>query len=71
MSPLQNILFERQGAIGIVTINRPKVLNALNKETMRELKTLVEQIAVDQEIGVVIVTGSGDKSFVAGADFKI
>lgn len=39
MSPLQNILFERQGAIGIVTINRPKVLNALNKETMRELKT--------------------------------
>lgn len=68
MSPLQNILFERQGAIGIVTINRPKVLNALNKETMRELKTLVEQIAVDQEIGVVIVTGSGDKSFVAGAD---
>ncbi len=68
MSPLQNILFERQGAIGIVTINRPKVLNALNKETMRELKTLVEQIAVDQEIGVVIVTGSGDKSFDAGAD---
>ena len=68
MSPLQNILFERQGDIGIVTINRPKVLNALNKETMRELKTLVEQIAVDQEIGVVIVTGSGDKSFVAGAD---
>jgi enoyl-CoA hydratase len=68
MEQFNNILFERQGAIGIVTINRPKVLNALNKATMRELKKLVEQIAIDQEIGAVIVTGSGEKSFVAGAD---
>lgn len=70
MDQYNNILFERQGSIGIITINRPKVLNALNKETMRELKILVEQIAVDQEIGVVIVTGSGEKSFVAGADIS-
>ena len=68
MSGYNNIDFEVQESIGILTVNRPKVLNALNQETMQELKELVEKIAVDKTVGVVIVTGSGEKAFVAGAD---
>lgn len=64
----QNLLFEKTDGIGIITVNRPKVLNALNKETMMELKDVVGKIAIDPEVAVVIITGSGDKSFVAGAD---
>jgi enoyl-CoA hydratase len=64
----ENLLFEKENGIGIITINRPKVLNALNKATMTELKELVEKIAQDSEVAVVIITGSSEKSFVAGAD---
>lgn len=70
MSQYNNLIFEVQDSIGILTINRPKVLNALNQETMQELKDLVEKIAADKTVGVVIVTGSGEKSFVAGADIS-
>lgn len=66
----RNLIFEKQEGIGILTINRPNVLNALNRETMTELKDLVEKIAADPEVAVVIVTGSGEKSFVAGADIS-
>ena len=64
----QNLLFEKADGIGTITINRPKVLNALNKETMVELKDLVSKIGIDPEVAVLIITGSGEKSFVAGAD---
>lgn len=64
----KNILLEKSNGIGLITINRPQVLNALNKETMIELKEVVHSIAQDRDIKVVIVTGSGQKSFVAGAD---
>ena len=70
MSGYSNITFEMLDDIGILTINRPKVLNALNKETMYELKDVVEKIAMDKSIAAVIITGSGDKSFVAGADIS-
>lgn len=66
----KNILFEKTGGIGFITINRPQVLNALNKETMVELKEAVRVIGNDSDIKVVIVTGSGQKSFVAGADIS-
>jgi enoyl-CoA hydratase len=66
----RNILVTRTDGIEIININRPKALNALNYETMLELKQLVEDIAKDASIKVVIITGSGEKAFVAGADVK-
>jgi enoyl-CoA hydratase len=63
-----NILLEKEDDLAVLTINRPKVLNALNGETLRELDEAVEQIAADEEVRVVIITGAGEKAFVAGAD---
>lgn len=63
-----NVLLEKEGAIGVVTINRPKVLNALNAETLTELGEVMEQLGNDAEVRAVILTGAGEKSFVAGAD---
>lgn len=65
-----NILIEKKDKIAIITINRPNQLNALNKETISELS--IAFISLDQEIGVraIIITGSGEKAFVAGADIK-
>ncbi|MGB5232639.1 MAG: enoyl-CoA hydratase-related protein [Desulfoprunum sp.] len=64
----ETILFEKDGAIATVTINRPKVLNALNRDTLEDLARCFQVIADDSTIRVVILTGSGEKSFVAGAD---
>jgi enoyl-CoA hydratase len=64
----ENILFEKKGAIAYVTINRPKVLNALNMATMEELRAAFTAIRDDREIRVVLMTGSGEKAFIAGAD---
>ncbi|MDN5323359.1 MAG: enoyl-CoA hydratase [Clostridia bacterium] len=68
MSENKNVLFENQEGIGIITINRPKALNALNIDVFNELSPLLDEIAKDNSIRVVIITGSGEKSFVAGAD---
>jgi enoyl-CoA hydratase len=69
MKPVEfnNVLFEIEKPIAIITINRPKALNALNEETLRELDVLVDQIAANHEIQAVIITGQGN-AFVAGAD---
>lgn len=64
----QNILFEMKNKIAFVTINRPDKLNALNHDTLTELKSCFEKIKGDGEINVVILTGAGEKAFVAGAD---
>ncbi|MFC2088430.1 enoyl-CoA hydratase-related protein [Calditrichota bacterium] len=64
----KNILFEKNGEILTITINRPDKLNALNKETLMELGTAFEKIEANNSIKGVIITGSGDKAFVAGAD---
>jgi enoyl-CoA hydratase len=63
-----NLIVEKEDSIAVVTINRSKVLNALNDETMAELKSCFEDLEKDDEIRAVILTGSGEKSFVAGAD---
>jgi len=63
-----NLLFTNENGIGLITINRPKVLNALNSETLKELDNLLDAVAQDNAVKVVIITGSGEKAFVAGAD---
>ena len=63
----ENIVFDVEDRIARIVINRPKVLNALNSKTMDELETAIGKIESDSSIGAVIVTGSGDKAFVAGA----
>lgn len=68
MSEYQNLLFEKDDGIGIITLNRPKALNALNAATMYELSALADEIAKDDTVKVVIIIGSGEKAFVAGAD---
>lgn len=64
----KNILFTKEYGIGVLTINRPKALNALNTETVTELNDCVGKIENDPEVKVLIITGGGQKSFVAGAD---
>ena len=63
-----NIKFVNEDGIGILTISRPKALNALNTETVTELNDCVGKIETDESVKVVIITGEGAKSFVAGAD---
>ena len=65
-----NILLEKKNAIAYVTVNRPKVLNALNMATMEELRSTFHDIKNDANIRVVILTGAGEKAFVAGADIS-
>jgi enoyl-CoA hydratase len=64
----ENILVEKKNSIAYVTVNRPKVLNALNMATMEELRTAFTDIKADAAIRVAILTGSGEKAFIAGAD---
>ena len=66
----ENIIFETEGKIALVTINRPQSLNALNAKTISELSAVLDEISTDSNIRVAIITGSGEKSFVAGADIK-
>ena len=67
---LENLLVERDGAVAIVTVNRPKVLNALNAPTLEELRRTVLALKYDDGGRAVIVTGAGEKSFIAGADIN-
>ncbi|MGO8984724.1 MAG: enoyl-CoA hydratase-related protein [Terriglobales bacterium] len=64
----ENILLEKKSSIAYVTVNRPKVLNALNGATIEELRTAFHELKHDAAIRVVILTGAGEKAFVAGAD---
>src|SRR6202790_19368 len=65
-----NLLLERDGAVALVTINRPKVLNALNTQTLDELRRVALDLKRDEAVRAVILTGAGDRSFVAGADIN-
>ena len=66
----ENLLLERDGAVAIVTLNRPKVLNALNNQTLAELSACMASLKADEGVRAIILTGSGEKSFVAGADIN-
>ena len=65
---LASVLYEKRGAIAYVTVNRPKVLNALNTATWQDLRTALEDAQSDPAVRGVILTGAGDKAFIAGAD---
>src|SRR5437763_6989831 len=67
---LENRFYEKKGLIAYVTLNRPKVLNALNQATWDDLRTAVEDARDDAQVRGVILTGAGDKAFIAGADIS-
>ncbi len=65
---LKNVTLEKEGNLAIITINRPKALNALNSETLKDLDLAITNVENDTNVYCVILTGAGEKSFVAGAD---
>src|SRR6201982_2318596 len=69
MSTFEYILVENKGAVGIVTLNRPKMLNALSFGVFREIAAAIDDLEADDAIGCIVITGS-EKAFAAGADIK-
>jgi enoyl-CoA hydratase len=67
---LEHLLLERSGGVAIITVNRPKVLNALNTATLDELRRTILALKADDDVRAIILTGAGEKSFVAGADIN-
>jgi len=70
MPSFNNILFETDGGICVLTINRPDKLNALNNTTLIDIREAIQEVYDDKKIKALIITGSGEKAFVAGADIK-
>ena len=68
--PYKNLLYDVADRIAVVTVNRPEVMNALNRETVAELKSAALSVRDDDGIGGMIITGMGDKAFIAGADIN-
>ncbi|HSB21069.1 MAG TPA: enoyl-CoA hydratase-related protein [Anaeromyxobacteraceae bacterium] len=66
--PLENILFRVEDGVGVATVNRPKALNALDPRTVGELGELTAQVRADPAVKALVLTGAGEKAFVAGAD---
>jgi len=66
----ENILYEKKSSFAYITVNRSKVLNALNRATMAELRAAFEDARDDAGVRVIIITGSGEKAFIAGADIN-
>jgi enoyl-CoA hydratase len=66
----ENLLIERDGGVAVLTVNRPKVLNALNTQTLDELRRAILDLKHDETARVIILTGAGEKAFVAGADIN-
>ncbi|WP_204319288.1 enoyl-CoA hydratase-related protein, partial [Escherichia coli] len=69
MSSYEHILVDRKGAVGILQLNRPKMLNALSFGVFKEIGQAIDEFEADAAIGAIIVTGS-EKAFAAGADIK-
>lgn len=65
-----NLIISTENKISVITINRPESLNALNAQTIKEISSALDVLASDSEVRVIVLTGSGEKSFVAGADIK-
>jgi enoyl-CoA hydratase len=70
MPTFENLVYEKKTSIAYLTINRPKALNALNAQTLQEIAAALEDAHADPEIVGLIVTGAGERAFVAGADIK-
>src|ERR1700675_4335972 len=70
MADYQDILFSRSDGIARLTINRPKTYNAFRGETLRELADAYRRIKDDREVGVVVLTGTGEKAFCSGGDVQ-
>jgi enoyl-CoA hydratase len=68
--PYENLLYEKKAGIAYITFNRPKVLNALNRKTIEELRSILIDARDDSSVRVLIITGAGEKAFVAGADIN-
>ena len=68
--PFENLLYEKREGIAYITFNRPKVLNALNRKTIEELHQVLVDARGDASVRVLILTGAGEKAFVAGADIN-
>src|SRR5918993_3729734 len=66
----ENLVVAREAAVAVVTINRPQVLNALNAATLDELRRAFIELSDDASVRAAIVTGTGEKAFVAGADIR-
>jgi enoyl-CoA hydratase len=69
MIAYRNILLERRGRVGLITLNRPQALNALNEALMRDVVAAATELDRDQEVGAIVITGS-ERAFAAGADIK-
>src|ERR671936_1909834 len=68
--PYETVIYEHKGRIGYVTLNRPNILNAQSPEMFDELAQVFTEIKYDSEVGVVVITGAGDRAFCAGADIN-
>lgn len=68
MEKLKNLLIDLEEGVGTIKINRPEVRNALNMETIQEMRFVLEEWKTDPRVQVVVFTGAGEKSFAAGAD---
>lgn len=66
----ENVILEREDGVAVLTINRPKVLNALNAATLDEIEAAVDEVAGDAAVRALVITGTGEKAFVAGADIN-
>ena len=66
----KNVLVSFEGEVGILAINRPRALNALNTETLKDIQAGIDEVKDHPEVKVLIVTGAGEKAFVAGADIE-
>src|SRR5918994_2933784 len=68
MASYETLLIERRDRVAVITINRPQKLNALNIQTRQEGAAALDELREDDSVGVVVITGAGEKAFVAGAD---
>ena len=68
--PFDNLLVERNAAVAVLTIQRPQRLNALDARTLEELEQAAHDLQADQTVRSIVLTGAGDKAFVAGADIN-
>ena len=62
------IVLERDGGVGVITMNRPRVLNALNRAMYREIDAAISELEEDDSIAAIVITGAGERAFSAGAD---